>query len=363
MLIGAVALLVTLVWHREAFAVGARRAEPEPTAAERERARALVLEHGTGTLDYFALRPDKRYFFTRAGDAMLAYRDARRPRARVRRPDRCARGATTGCCRSSSSTAASTAGASRSSARARPTCRCTAATACARSTSATRRSCAPTRSRRRQQERPRRRSAGSAASARSGCCARPTPRSVLRDALNELRERWRDGDDERGFTMELGGGVRGEDPELLLAVAFAARRPPARLPAARAVLRRRARLVAGPHAARPRRPERHDRVPDRDDRAGAAPPRRQAPVAELRHLGSAVRATTPSSPCPSARSASSRRCSSPYFQIESLRDFNAKFEPGVGAALDRRPGRRGPPLGRAAVRGRRGLRPPAGFGR
>ena len=30
--------------------------------------------HGGDTLDYFALRPDKSYFFTRAGDAMLAYR-------------------------------------------------------------------------------------------------------------------------------------------------------------------------------------------------------------------------------------------------------------------------------------------------
>src|SRR5262249_5209164 len=42
----------------------------------------------------------------------------------------------------------------------------------------------------------------------------------LRNELNVLRERWRDGAEERGFTMELGGGVRGEDPELLLAVAF-----------------------------------------------------------------------------------------------------------------------------------------------
>ena len=44
---------------------------------------------------------------------------------------------------------------------------------------------------------------------------------LLREQLNALRERWRDGEDERGFTMELGGGVRGEDPELMLAVAFA----------------------------------------------------------------------------------------------------------------------------------------------
>ena len=43
------------------------------SAADRERARALVHAHGGGTLDYFALRPDKSYFFTAAGDAMLAY--------------------------------------------------------------------------------------------------------------------------------------------------------------------------------------------------------------------------------------------------------------------------------------------------
>ena len=38
-------------------------------------------------------------------------------------------------------------------------------------------------------------------------------------ALNSLRARWRAGESERGFTMELGGDVRGDDPDLLLAVA------------------------------------------------------------------------------------------------------------------------------------------------
>jgi lysyl-tRNA synthetase, class II len=42
----------------------------------------------------------------------------------------------------------------------------------------------------------------------------------LREELNEIRERWRGKAPERGFTMELGGGVRGEEPEFLLAVAF-----------------------------------------------------------------------------------------------------------------------------------------------
>ncbi len=38
--------------------------------------------------------------------------------------------------------------------------------------------------------------------------------------LNDIRERWRGKAPERGFTMELGGGVRGENPDFLLAVAF-----------------------------------------------------------------------------------------------------------------------------------------------
>ena len=38
---------------------------------DRERARAVVTAHGGGTLDYFALRDDKDYFFT--GDSVVAY--------------------------------------------------------------------------------------------------------------------------------------------------------------------------------------------------------------------------------------------------------------------------------------------------
>jgi lysyl-tRNA synthetase, class II len=44
--------------------------------------------------------------------------------------------------------------------------------------------------------------------------------------LNAIRERWRGKAPERGFTMELGGGIRGEDPDLLLAVAFDAEERP-----------------------------------------------------------------------------------------------------------------------------------------
>jgi lysyl-tRNA synthetase, class II len=42
----------------------------------------------------------------------------------------------------------------------------------------------------------------------------------LVEDLNRIRERWRGKAPERGFTMELGGGVRGENPDFLLAVAF-----------------------------------------------------------------------------------------------------------------------------------------------
>jgi lysyl-tRNA synthetase len=42
----------------------------------------------------------------------------------------------------------------------------------------------------------------------------------LVEELNKIRERWRGKAPERGFTMELGGGVRGENPDFLLAVAF-----------------------------------------------------------------------------------------------------------------------------------------------
>jgi lysyl-tRNA synthetase, class II len=44
-----------------------------PSAADRTRARELVRAYGSDTLDYFALRPDKSYYFAAAGDAMIAY--------------------------------------------------------------------------------------------------------------------------------------------------------------------------------------------------------------------------------------------------------------------------------------------------
>ena len=44
-----------------------------PSASDRSRARALVRAYGWDTLDYFALRSDKSYFFSAAGDAMVAF--------------------------------------------------------------------------------------------------------------------------------------------------------------------------------------------------------------------------------------------------------------------------------------------------
>jgi lysyl-tRNA synthetase class 2 len=45
-----------------------------PTDAERDRARRLVARHGSDSLSFFALRADRRYRFSRAGNAFLAYR-------------------------------------------------------------------------------------------------------------------------------------------------------------------------------------------------------------------------------------------------------------------------------------------------
>lgn len=65
--IGLVTASLWMLW--------APRREPAPSAeqhrAEREQARAIVAEYGGGTLDYFALRDDKKWFF--AGDSVVAY--------------------------------------------------------------------------------------------------------------------------------------------------------------------------------------------------------------------------------------------------------------------------------------------------
>ncbi len=47
--------------------------ESGPSERARQRARRIVQEHGAGTLDYFALRTDKSYFFGRDGESLIAY--------------------------------------------------------------------------------------------------------------------------------------------------------------------------------------------------------------------------------------------------------------------------------------------------
>ncbi len=64
--IAGLALLAFLIFR----AVALRSA---PTNGDRERASELVHKYGSGTLDYFALRTDKSYFFTQRGDAMVAF--------------------------------------------------------------------------------------------------------------------------------------------------------------------------------------------------------------------------------------------------------------------------------------------------
>ena len=69
-----VALGLCLVGSTLSVLFSARVLEPLTGAAHRavrERARALVLRHGGGSLDYFALRDNKQWFF--AGDSVVAY--------------------------------------------------------------------------------------------------------------------------------------------------------------------------------------------------------------------------------------------------------------------------------------------------
>ena len=194
-----------------------------------------------GTLDYFALRDDKRYFFV-AGDAMLAYRClggyalvSGDPIGDPAAFERLLREFFEHC------RAARPARRLPGRARGRPR-RCTGASACTSvylgdeavlhcdtfSLAAAHKSVRSAVTR-----------VGRECSFRM---LRETEASgILRDALNELRERWRDGSDERGFTMELGGGVRGEDPGAAARGRVRARRPAARVPAADALLRRRSR--------------------------------------------------------------------------------------------------------------------------
>ena len=59
----------------------------------------------------------------------------------------------------------------------------------------------------------------------------------LCEDLNAIRERWRGKAPERGFTMELGGGVTGDEPGSPAGGRLRRLRAPARLPAPHALLR------------------------------------------------------------------------------------------------------------------------------
>ncbi|RKQ93019.1 lysyl-tRNA synthetase [Solirubrobacter pauli] len=320
----AVALLVTLVWHRRAFDVRRRRRAGATTDADRERARALVLAHGTGTLDYFALRPDKQYFFTRAGDAMLAYRTmaghALVSGDPVGPPEAHERllGEFLDHCRRHGRRAAFLGAREadlplyrRHGLRSvylgdEAVVRCDAFTL-------------------------ENKSVRTAVNRVGRQCSFRLMREVdapepLRDALNALRERWRDGAQERGFTMELGGGVRGEDPELLLAVAFATNGRPLGF----------LRLVpcCGSEPGWSLDLMQHD--PDAPN--GMTEYLIAMTATELHGRGdkrlSLNFATWGRLFAQDARLSVPERAQrrlahvlNPYFQIESLRDFNAKFDP------------------------------------
>jgi lysylphosphatidylglycerol synthetase-like protein (DUF2156 family) len=199
----------------------------KPSAADRDRARELVRAYGSDTLDYFALRPDKSYFFAAAGDAMIAYtyasgyalvaadpigapgsagrvideflafcrerawhvaflgaRESDVPLYRARgfrevylgdeAVIRCDTFSLSGSAMKSVRSAVSRVGKNHSFRLMRET------------------------------------------------DAPPT----LCEELNAIRERWRGKEPERGFTMELGGGVTGDNPDLLLAVAYDASERP-----------------------------------------------------------------------------------------------------------------------------------------
>ena len=238
------------------------------SAADRERARALVHAHGSGTLDYFALRPDKSYFFTAAGDAMLAYAylgghalvaaDPIGPPA--------AQGARDRRVRRLLPRARLAAGVPRRP-RGRPAA-LPSGTGCAASTSATRRSSTATASR------PAKSVRGGGAPRRGAVRLPPPPRgrraaAAARPARAGARALAR-----RRGRARLHDGARRRRRRARTPTSCSPSPPTTRTGGRSASCgscraRRRARLVARPHAARPRRAQRHDRVPDRQHGAGA----------------------------------------------------------------------------------------------
>ncbi len=243
--LGVIGLLTFLYLLLRTFV----QAEP-PSAERRRRAEEIVRRWGDDTLDYFALRRDKNYFFS--SDGQLADRLPLRARHGDgrRRPDRPARPTRRGRSTSSSPSAPSAAGASPSSPCARPTPTSTRSAACTRSTSATRRSSIRDKFSLEGAEMKAARTAVKhvAKDHSFELIAETEASQELIAELNEISAEWRDGSPERGFTMELGEEVEGTNPDFVIAIAREQRRPGRRLPPLRPRLRRGTGLLARPDA-------------------------------------------------------------------------------------------------------------------
>jgi lysylphosphatidylglycerol synthetase-like protein (DUF2156 family) len=148
----------------------------------------------------------------------------------------------------------------------------------------------------------------------------------LCEQLNRIRERWRGKAPERGFTMELGGGVRADNEELLLAVAFDGdERPVAFL-----------RLVPCFGDAPGYSLDLMQRDPDAVNGvteyliANAALALGERGYSRLSMNFAAWGRLFDEDAQLSLAECAQRRVAkalNPFFQIESLRDFNAKFDP------------------------------------
>ncbi|CAA9283447.1 MAG: Lysyl-tRNA synthetase (class II), partial [uncultured Actinomycetospora sp.] len=137
------------------------------------------------------------------------------------------------------------------------------------------------------------------------------------------------------------------------------RRGARRLPAPRSGLRRPGhrhdlRVHAGPHAPRPGRAERHDRVPHREERPRARRAGGHAPVDELRDVGPAVRrgrAVHGDAEAGPPRGG----CAQPVLPGPLAARLQREVRAAVAAARAGLPQPGGPAAGRPALRRRRGL--------
>jgi len=191
-----------------------------PSKSDRERASDLVHKYGSGTLDYFALRTDKSYFFTARGDAMIAFTYisgyalvAADPIGAPGSKDRILDQFLAFCRERNwkvAFLAAREADLDLYSARGFRSVYLgdEAIIPCDRFTL----------------EGKKMKSVRSTVRKVDKHCdfrmIRESDASPeLCEQLNRIRERWRDGSDERGFTMDLGTDVEGENPDFLLAIA------------------------------------------------------------------------------------------------------------------------------------------------